>query len=441
MATLIPEPDVVRLGPFGTDRRGRSARPRATSPRLTRSCVLLLAALGLVFAGACGSTSDDGPRPVAFRNGLVITATGADPLAGGSVIIEDGLITAIGPDAGVTIPDNAIVVDLAGRAILPGLVEARGSALIGSLQLEDSRIEESRAGIFLERPLRNGVTTVRATGAMSEDMQTLPELRQALAEYGNSIPTVVIAGASIAHGEGPAHQLFYADQTVGVVSVEEARERTLEFIELGADQVNFLMSSGPSLSQPPEDRTPLLSLEMLTAMAETAHANGTPFVGQALFEDEALTAIEAGVDELTGWPSLTEPMSDELLAAIISHSVPVVSGFSVGNPQDGDVRRFLDAGGRLVFGTFAPNSGATPEREFLLMERHGMSPAEMIRAATIDAANAVGRGDEVGTLEVGKRADLIVVNGNPFEGNFVSVMRQVVYVVKNGELVVQPDDE
>jgi imidazolonepropionase-like amidohydrolase len=104
------------------------------------------------------------------------------------------------------------------------------------------------------------------------------------------------------------------------------------------------------------------------------------------------------------------------------------------------VRRDLDAGGTLVFGTFSPNSGAKPDREFLLMELHGMTPMEMIQSATVNATNAVGLGDVVGTLEVGKRADIIVVDGNQFEDSFPSVFRNVIYVVKNGEIVVQPED-
>ena len=104
------------------------------------------------------------------------------------------------------------------------------------------------------------------------------------------------------------------------------------------------------------------------------------------------------------------------------------------------MRRFLDAGGTLVFGTFSPNSGASPDREFSLMELQGMTPMEMIQSATVNAANAVGMGDAVGTLEVGKQADIIVVDGNPFEDNFPAIFRNVVYVVNNGEIVIQPEE-
>lgn len=428
--------------------------------------LFLLVTMGMLLITACASIPEEAPttavttqvavetnpatqppptsrppaQPIVFRNGLVVTATGEDPIPGGVLVIENELITAVGPESGVTIPDDAIVIDLEGRTILPGLIDARASALLKSLFLEDGQIDPIYAKTYLGGPLKTGVTTLRATGWTWEEMQKTPELRTALEAYGNTIPTVVIAGASLAHSEGPAFTKYYPDQTVGVGTVEEARQRTRELIKLGADQVNFLMSSGPSLGESPEEREPVLTLEMMNAIVETAHAQDKLVVGQALFPEEAFTAIEAGVDELTSWPSLTQPLPDDLLEVIVSNAIPVLSGFSVGRPQEGDVRRFLDAGGTLVFGSFAPNSGANPSREFGMMVLEAMTPMEMIQSATVNAANAVGLGDEIGTLEVGKQADIIVVDGNPFEDSFHSVFRDVIYVVKNGEIVIQPEE-
>lgn len=378
--------------------------------------------------------------PIVLHNGLVVTATGEDPIPDGAVVVENGLITAVGPESSVTIPEDAIVIDLEGRTILPGLIDARASALLENLVLKDGQIEDLYAKTYLGRPLNTGVTTLRATGWTWEEMQETPQLKMALEAHGNSIPTVLISGVSLAHSEGPAFTKYYPDQSVGVGTVEEARQKTEDLINLGADQINFLMSSGPSLNDSPEERQPLLTLEMLTAIVETAHSQDKLVIGQALFPEEALTAIEAGVDELSSWPSLTEPLPDGLLQEIVSRSIPVVSGFSVGMPQEGDVRRFLDAGGTLVYGTFSPNSGSNPVREFGLMELQGMTPMEMIQSATVNAANAVGLGDQVGTLEVGKQADIVVVDGNPFEDGPRVVFRNVIFVVNNGEIVLQPDE-
>jgi len=401
----------------------------------TRGILCVLVVMGIFMVTAC----KPGAPPLVFRNGLVITATGADPIPNGAVVVENGLITAVGPEADITIPEDAHIIDLEGKTILPGLIDARASDLLRRLQLEEGQINSVPAQAYLMATLETGVTTLRATGWPWEEMQATPELKKALEAYGNTIPTVVVSGSSLAHSEGPAFKKYYPDQTVGVGTVEEARQKTGEIIDLGADQVNFLMSSGPSLNESLEERSPVLSLEMLTAIVDTAHAQDKRVIAQALFPEEALTSIEAGVDELMAWPSLNEPLPDELLQKIISGSIPVLSGFSVGAPQEGDVRRFLDAGGTLVYGSFAPNSGSKPVTEFRIMELHGMTPMEMIQSATVNAANVLEMGNVVGTLEAGKQADILVVDGNLMEDGFVTTIGKVVYVVKNGELVVQPE--
>ena len=73
------------------------------------------------------------------------------------------------------------------------------------------------------------------------------------------------------------------------------------------------------------------------------------------------------------------------------------------------------------------------------MELHGMTPMEMIQSATVNSARVLEMEDSIGTLEVGKQADIIVLDGNPLEDNFLATIGNVVYVVKNGELVVKAE--
>ena len=73
------------------------------------------------------------------------------------------------------------------------------------------------------------------------------------------------------------------------------------------------------------------------------------------------------------------------------------------------------------------------------MELHGMTPMEMIQSATVNSARVLEMEDSIGTLEVGKQADIIILDGNPLEDNFLTTIGNVVYVVKNGELVVKPE--
>ena len=194
-----------------------------------------------------------------------------------------------------------------------------------------------------------------------------------------------------------------------------------------------------ALSDAPYERLPVLSTEQLETIVDTAHAQDKLVVGQAIFSEEALTAVNAGVDELLSWPTPIESMPDVLIQAIVSRSVPIVSGFSAAAPQEGDLRKFLDAGGTLSYGTLTPNTGGTPVTEFRIMELHGMTPMEMIQSATVNSARVLEMEDSIDTLEVGKQADIIVLDGNPLEDNFLTTIGNVVYVVKNGELVVKPE--
>jgi len=378
-------------------------------------------------------------KPLVLRNGLVITATSSDPIPNGAVVIENGLISAVGPEASITVPEDSMVIDLEGKTVMPGLIDARASDLLNRLEIEDGQISLVPLELYLRSFLKTGVTTVRATGWNWDSMQSIVELRAALETHGNTIPTVLIGGTGLAHSESSAYTKYYPDQIVGVGTVEEARQKTEKIIELGADQVNFLMSSGPSLKESPDERAPVLTIEMLTTIVETAHAQDKLVAGQAIFAEEALTAVNAGVDELLSWPTPIEPMPEELIQVIVTRSVPVVSGFSAAAPQEGDLRRFLDVGGVLVYGTLAPNTGVTPVSEFRVMELHGMTPMEMILSATVNAAKVLEMEDKIGTLEVGKQADIIVIDGNLLEENFITTIGKVVYVIKNGELVVKPE--
>ena len=101
------------------------------------------------------------------------------------------------------------------------------------------------------------------------------------------------------------------------------------------------------------------------------------------------------------------------------------------------MRRFLDADGTLAFGTDDQGGLSIPPwDEIDQMLKLGMTPMEVIVAATANAAQVIGLGDELGTLEVGKQADIIVANGNPLQD--MTVLQDLMVVIKGGEVIVQP---
>lgn len=400
------------------------------------SIVLFLLLLTLLTPGSALTQAEE---IVVVHNGLLFTATGEDPIPNGAVVMGNGVIMAVGPEADVDFPDGATVIDAEGGTIMPGIIDARASILINKLKIDDGEIDVVGMNFYLSPTIEAGVTTVRATGWDFKTRPDLSELREALAAHGNTVPTVVFAGF-LTHAEGNIFEI-YPDDNIGIVTLEEAQQATEDLIQSGADQIGFIQAIPPDRrAENTADLRTGLSVDQQAAVVEIGHEEGLRVLAQTAFVEDAAAAVAAGVDELIVWPGNSEePLPDELIQALVDNSIPVLTGFTVGavRPYEGDVRRFIDAGGTVVFGTFAPNSGPiSPYGEMNIMSLLGkMTPTEILMAATANAADAVGLGDEIGTLEVGKQADIIIVNGSPFEDHF-SVMRKVTTVIKAGEVVI-----
>jgi imidazolonepropionase-like amidohydrolase len=379
---------------------------------------------------------------IVIRNGLLFKATGDPPIPNGAVVIKNGLISAVGPESELQIPEGATIVDAEGGTIMPGLIEGRASTLINEIDISEGQISETDLNLFLVRPLQAGITTIRAIGWDYATHSDLSEMREALETYGNTIPTLVFAGV-ITHAEGNVFAI-YSDDSIGVLDREEAQKATEDLIQSGVDQVGYLQPIPPDYRAINAELIGL-SIELQSAMVELAHQKGLRVLAQTSFPEDTAVAIAAGVDEIIGWPhGSEEPLSNELIQALVDNSVKVMTGFSVDviRPYEDDVRRFIDAGGIVVFGTFAPNSTALdrPAYEMSLMATYGkMTPEEILMAATVNAADAVGLGDVVGTLEVNKQADIIIVQGDPL--NDIYLMRNIHTVIKAGEIVFQADSE
>ncbi len=404
--------------------------------RITFMLACAGAILGLL-VGCGGNPSLDDATVIV--NGTLIDGTGADPIPDAAVIVSQGLIIAAGPAAELELPENATLVDAQGGTILPGIIDVRASDLLNRLEVVEGQIDTVSLQAYLVRALQAGLTTVRATGW---DWRTEPDvaaMRTALEAHGNTIPTVVLVGPLLTHAEGTSYEI-YPDQSIGIATVDEARQATENLIDQGMDQIGFLLALPPRfLLGSGDDAPPSLSLDQQAAIVEAAHAKGMWVMGQAIFQDEAASAVAAGVDEIPSWPATGERLSEGLIQALVDNSVPIITGYTVyaARPNQGDARRFIDAGGTIAFGTFAPNSNTLDNfyREMSLMSLIGeMTPMEIIVSATGNAAQVVGLGDEIGTLEAGKRADIIVVDGDPLDD--LAVFRDgVVTVIKGGEIV------
>ncbi len=357
----------------------------------------------------------------------IITATGADPIADGVVVVRDGLIAAVGTASEISIPEDAAVIDAAGGYVMPGLIDTH-THLLNEIRLDGGTLDGLRAGLHLEGPLAKGLTTFRDVGSRFGATESVDELHSALDAHDAPVPRIVVAGPIITKTGSEALRMF-AEQTVAVDGPDDAARVTAELIEAGVDQIKILIDDDLGRLG-----TPTLAADEVAAITEAAHRHGTWVLAHVSSVDEALLALENGVDELTHWPG-REPLTDELIAEIVTRGVSVGATFSVIPSHDGDVRRLLDAGGTIVLSSDAPGaeSAVAIWRELERMVQAGMTAHEALLAATRDAAVVVGLGDQIGTIEAGKAADLLILGRNPLDD--ITALGDVAVVIKDGVVV------
>jgi imidazolonepropionase-like amidohydrolase len=394
-----------------------------------------------------------------LTGGLVFDGTGAPP-AQADVLIEGGRIVEVGPGL-----DGDEAVDVAGRHLLPGLFDCHTHVtltsinLLGIVQTPFSyRFYETVQN--LRATLAAGITMVRdAAGADAG-------IKQAVADGLIPGPRLQISLTLLSQTGGHGDGWFPSGQTVefwpvypgmpdGLVDGPEAmRRKVRELVRAGADVIK-VATSGGVLSPTDDPRHAHFRDDELTALVTEAAAAGRWVMAHAQAADGIKAALRAGVRsiehgvylddeaielllEREAWlvPTLVAPRG-VLAAAEAGVPIPDAArrkAVEVAEAHADSFRRAVAAGVRVAMGT---DSGVTPHgrnlAELELMAKGGMTPAQVLAATTSSAAELLGVAEELGTLEPGKRADVVVVDGDPFE--LATVGERVAAVVQDGRLV------
>ena len=235
-------------------------------------------------------------------------------------------------------------------------------------------------------------------------------------------------------------------QGLTVTSPDDAREKTEQLLDDGADVVKVMMESGRTFGR----QIPVLSQEEASAIVSVARARGVPVTAHAMDSTDLERALDAGVDDIAHmiWDDLTDELSERMVENDV-YWVPTLELYryvSADAQNDWDeraianLRRFVVAGGKVALGTdFAGYATAfqlgMPMLEIEAMLQSGMSPMQIIVAATQNAAHVSNLGDQIGTLESGKIADILVVEGNPLKD--IQALTDVIIVIRNGEIILQ----
>lgn len=359
---------------------------------------------------------------LALINGILIDGTGADPVFNGSLVIENKRITAVGERSEVEIPDDARIIDVKGAAILPGFINAH--------------VHRGYSEYNLKKWAQSGVTTVRDLGA--DPQRPLFSIRDSLLE--NQYARLVAAGPIVTVPNGYPTRPFGSISVLVITSPEDAQEKVGTLLDDGADIIKVAVESGSIF----DIDIPTLSPEELAAIVEVAHERRTLVSAHVTAWKDLSRALDGGVDDIAHM--VVTYLPDDLIEKMVENEVywvPTLElwkgvDYELGNTAVENLRRFCNAGGKVALGT--DYGGYTisfdlgmPIREIEWMKEAGMTEMQIIVAGTRNAAHVCNLESELGTLEVGKIADVLVVGGNPLED--IHALTNCLVVIHNGEVI------
>ena len=359
-------------------------------------------------------------KDLALTGALVADGTGGRPRENVTVVLRDGRIASVGEPVP---PGGAEVIHLEGKTLLPGLIDAHTH--VSSLDGVPEELRPYGLVNAMCRLLEAGITTVRDLGAYGDSLQ---RLRGAAQRGLCKAPRIVLCGQVISATCAGARAFpgMYREAN----GVTDIRAAVREQVAAGADVIK-VMSTG-ALTVAGEDVNPSqLVREELVALVEEAHRLGLPVASHAEGADGIRLSVEAGADTIEhGEEGHLVP---EVLAAMAEHGtilVPTLSVFDhvalsdaypawmrergrrLGESARLTVEAARNEGVAIAMGADAPPHGGNAQ-ELVRLADAGLTPLEALTAATGVAARACRVDSLVGTVEPGKMADLIVVNGNP----------------------------
>ncbi len=419
------------------------------------------------------------PEPVvALTNVTVVDGTGAPARPGQTVVIDNGRITALGPTASVDVPAGARILDLPGHSVLPGIVGMHNHTFYTTSFGRSVQLNYSAPRLYLGA----GVTTIRTTGTNSPYAElnlnrnirngrtpgprmhiTGPYITGANAGGGMlAVATPDDARRVVAYWaeEGATWLKFYTliDRESMKAAIDEAHSRGVKFtghlcsvgyreaVALGIDGLEhglFANSEYDENKQP--DACPSTMSQSLVGLdieGDPIRATHQEMIDAGVAMTSTLPIYEAGV---AGRPPLEDrvldAMSPETREEYLTSRRRLEENPESGRPLDVLLKgmeyekKFVEAGGLLVAGVDPTgNGGALPgfgdQRNLELLVEAGFAPLEALRIMTLNGAIVLGVDDDLGSVERGKIADLIVVRGNPATNP--AEIRNVTIVFKDG---------
>jgi imidazolonepropionase-like amidohydrolase len=374
-----------------------------------------------------------------------------------TVLIEEGRILALGATGKVSIPRGARRLDLGGMTLLPGLIDCHIHLCLGAepdvvraVREESSGLTLLKASRFARQTLEAGFTTVRDLGFRDH---AIFALKHAIDEHLLPGPRILAAGLAVCMTGG--HARFIGREADGPAEVIAA---VREQLAAGADFVKFIASGGVLTPGTSPDCAQFTPEELAAGMEEArragrrvaAHAHGAEGIKQAvragahsiehatLMDDEAATLMrERGVFMVPTLSALATTAECGLECGIPD---AVRKARSLRGRHEASFKKAHRSGIPIALGTDAGtpfNYHGDNAQELERMVALGMSPMEAILSATSGAAVLLGLAQTIGSIEAGKLADLVVVQGNPLKR--IALLRErIIGVMQAGRFVAGP---
>jgi len=374
------------------------------------------------------------------------------------ILIEGARITEVGSANDVRIPPGTDVVDLSRATVLPGLIDGHTHIFSGGPDLDAQMLKEPlqyrilEAMVNAQRDLYIGFTTLRdlkTLGGMYGDV----DLRNAINNGLVQGPRLQVSGRGFAttggfRPKGYSRDIPLPSMLETVDSPWEARKGVREQLMNGTDWVKFYAAYEFSFS--PDGKIinpPTFTLEEVQALVDEGHAKGHKVSCHAFAGPGLHNCLVAGVDTVEHGVQL----SDEdiqlfktkgiyLIPTLYhyqldrQHDANKYGGHTVAEVSEPNFRRAVAAGVKIGFGTgVGPFPHGTQTKEFEYMVKFGMSPAQVIRAATMVDAEIMGWEADIGSIERGKFADFVAVCGDPLAD--ITELERVKFVMKGGQLL------
>jgi imidazolonepropionase-like amidohydrolase len=403
---------------------------------------------------------------LALTNARIIDCTGADPLEKGSVVIAEGRIKEVVGGTPEHLPDDAIRIDCQNHTLLPGLIDAH--VHMGSV---DPTFTEQQRKYFtsylniksiaiIKETLDQGFTSVRDAGGAD------PGFRRAIAEGLIPGPRLFVCGRIISqtggHADGrlPTETYQPVEHAAGTMSgvydgVDAVRRASREQLRQGADHLK-VMAGGGAMSPADEIDTAQYSIDELKAVVFEAE-NAGKYVAAHCYSDRSIkNCIRAGVRTIEHGNLMTESSADAireagayLVPTMITYEMISELGAGFGVPEN-NIRKInqarekaaesleiaFKAGVKIGSGSDLLGPMQIYKGGELALQAQIMGPMGALLAATRTNAEIIRQQDNLGTIEPGKLADLILVKENPLKdiSLFKDYERNILLIVKDGEI-------